>query len=105
MRTSFFVSVAFLIVACASSKPSGEPPVEVQSTGTPGEAAATRSQKLTATVLAVDTASRKLTVKREDGSSETINVPPAVKRLALSRAGDTVQVDGQEGGLFQYHPP
>src|SRR3954447_1776960 len=105
MRTSFFVSVAFLIVACASSKPSGEPPIEVQSTGTPGEAAATRSQKLTATVLAVDTASRKLTVKGEDGSSETINVPPAVKRLDEIAAGDRIEVDVQEGILFPYQPP
>jgi hypothetical protein len=105
MRTSFFVSVAFLIIACASSKPSGEPPLEVQSTGTPGEASATRSQKLTATVLAVDTASRKLTVQREDGSSETINVPPAVKRLDEIAAGDKIEVDVQEGILFQYQPP
>src|SRR4051812_40783057 len=105
MRTSFFVSVAFLIVACASSKPSGEPPIEVQSTGTPGEASATRSQKLTATVLAVDTASRKLTVKLEDGSSQTINVPAAVKRLDEIAAGDKIEVDVQEGILFQYQPP
>jgi hypothetical protein len=105
MRSSFFASVAFLVVGCASSKPSGEPPIEVKSTGTPGEAAATRSQKFTATVLAVDTASRKLTLKLEDGSSRTIDVPPAVKRLDEVSAGDKVDVDVQEGILFEYQPP
>jgi hypothetical protein len=105
MRNSLFASVALLVVACASSKPSGEPPIEVQSTGTPGEASATRSQKLTATVLAVDTASRKLTLKREDGSSQTISVPPNVKRLDEVSAGDKIEVDVQEGILFEYQPP
>src|SRR3954464_303744 len=104
MRTSFFVSVAFLIVACASSKPSGEPPIEVQSTGTPGEAAATRSQKLTATVLAADTASRRRTVRRGGGRGERITVRPAVKRLDEIAAGDRIEVDVQEGVLFQYQP-
>jgi hypothetical protein len=105
MRNSLFASLALLVVACASSKPSGEPPIEVQSTGTPGEASATRSQKLTATVLAVDTASRKLTLKREDGSSQTISVPPNVKRLDEVSAGDKIEVDVQEGILFEYQPP
>ena len=66
MRSSFFVSVAFLIVACASSKPAEQPSMEVQSTGVPGVAAGTTSQKVTATVEAVDPQSRRLTLKDSD---------------------------------------
>jgi len=102
----FFIasSASFLLGACASSTSSGPPPVEVKSTGTPGEAAATRSQRMTATVLAVDTASRKLTLKGEDGHSETIAVAPEVRLSELS-AGDAITVELQEGLLLEYQPP
>src|SRR2546427_12671336 len=105
MRTpSFAFSEASLPVACASSNPSGPPPIEVQSTGVPGEPAAVRSRKVTATVLAVDTAARRLTLKGGDGKTETIDVPPEVRRLDEIAAGDTIDVEVQEGLLFEYQP-
>jgi hypothetical protein len=105
MRIPFVASsAAFLLTACASSKPPGPPPLEVYSTGVPGEAAAVRSRKMTATVLAVDTAARRLTLKDEDGKTETINVPPEVKRFNEIAAGDTIDVEVQEGLLFEYQP-
>src|SRR5256885_9148613 len=105
MRIPFVASsAAFLLVACASSKPSGPPPIEVQSTGVPGEAAAVRSRKVTATVLAVDTAARRLTLKGGDGKTETIDVPPEVRRFDEIAARDTIDVHVQEGLLFEYQP-
>src|SRR4051812_1952476 len=105
MRLSIGTSAALLLVACASSKPVEPPAVEVQATGVPGSASATSVRRLTARVEAVDTGSRKLTLKGPDGSTETITVPPEVKRLDEIAAGDTVQVELREGLLLEYQPP
>jgi Cu/Ag efflux protein CusF len=104
MRFALVTSAA-LLVACASSKPVESPLVEVQATGVPGSASASTVRRLTATVEAVDTASRKLTLKGADGSTETIAVPPEVKRLDEIAAGDTVQVELREGLLLESQPP
>ncbi len=105
MRVFFVVTSALLVLgACASSKPAGPPPIEVQSTGIPGKAAATAVHRVTATVLAVDTAARRLTLKEQDGSTETIAVPPEVKRFDEIAAGDTIEIEIQEGLLFEYQP-
>lgn len=105
MRNSFFASVAFLVVACASSKPAEQPSMEVQATGVPGMAAGTKSQKVTATVEAVDHGTRRLTLKDPDGSTETITVPPAVKRFDELAPGDNIVVEVKQGLLLEYQPP
>jgi len=106
MRTLLVSSSAVLLLAaCSSSKESGPTPLEVYSTGVPGEAAATRSQKITAKVLAVDTASRRVTLQAEDGHTEMISCPPEVKRFNEIAVGDNVVVQVQEGILFEYQPP
>src|SRR4051812_47163192 len=89
-----------LLVACTSSKASGPTPTEVYSTGVPGQAAARSLQRVTATVLAVDKDSRMITLKGQDGHTETMSVPPEVTRLNEVVAGDTVVVEVQEGILF-----
>jgi hypothetical protein len=105
MRISLAASLAaFWIAACASTQQPSPQKVEVNPTGVPGEAAAASYHKITATVLAVDTTSRKLTLKGEDGHVETVNVPPEVKRLKEITAGDKIEVEVQEGLLFQYQP-
>ncbi len=105
MRAMFVVSSAALVAwACSSSKSTGPSPVEVYSTGVPGEAAATSTRTMTATVLAVDAVSRKLTLRDQEGQSETIDVPPGVKRLNEIAAGDVIDVQVQEGLFLQYQP-
>jgi len=78
--------------------------MEAYSTGTPGEAVATRYHKFSGTVETVDTASRRLTLKGEYGHVETINVPPEVKQFDEVSVGDTIEVEVQEGVLFEYQP-
>ena len=104
-------SAAVLLAACASSKPeekaaapAPQASVEVHNTGTPGEAAAVSTRSLTATVLAVDQASRRLTLQTPDGQSETVVVPPEVKRFNEVAAGDTINIEVREGLLFEYQP-
>ncbi|MFL5359769.1 MAG: hypothetical protein ACJ79O_23875 [Myxococcales bacterium] len=102
MRNFLGSCAAGLLAACvAMSKP---PPVEVQSTGTAGEAQATRSQKFRATVLGKDAAGRNLTLKLDDGRAETIKVSPELRRFDEIALGDTVEVDLREGLLLEYQP-
>jgi hypothetical protein len=105
MRFSFAACSVLFFAACSSSQSSGPTPVEVYSTGVPGEAAAISSHRMTASVLAVDTAARRLTLRGEDGHTETISVPPEVKRFNEISAGDVIDVEVQEGLLFEYQPP
>ncbi len=94
-------SAALLVAACATSSP---PPLEVKSTGVPGEAFGTRTEKLTVTVKAVDVAKRTLTVATPDGETDTFKVDPAVKRLAEIAPGDSITVEVTEGLLLEYQP-
>jgi len=105
MRLSFAAGALVLFVACSSSQSSGPTPVEVYSTGVPGEAGVTSTHRMTATVLAVDTAARRVTLRAEDGHTETIAVPPELKRFDEVSAGDVIEVEVQEGLLFEYQPP
>ena len=105
MRTSSVATAAgFLLAACASSTSSGPTPVEVQSTGVPGQAAAVNYQKVTATVQAIDRSARTATLKTEDGKTQTIKVAPELTRFDEVSVGDTVQVELQEGLLLEYQP-
>ena len=81
------------------------PPVEMQNTGTPGQAAAIRTMKATAKVTAVDVANRTVTLKTKKGQPETFSVGPQVTRLNEVAVGDTVVVDYTEGLMLELQPP
>ncbi len=105
MRIPFVaVFAAVLVTACATGKSEGPPPVEVKSTGVPGEAMATKTQTLTVTVKAIDLAHRKLTIQAPDGETDTFTVDPAVKRLGEVAVGDQITVEVTQGLLLQYQP-
>ena len=105
MRIPFVAAfAAVLFTACATGKSEGPPPVEVKSTGVPGEAMATTTQTLTVTVKAIDLAHRKLTIQAPDGETETFTVDPAAKRLGEVAVGDRISVEVTQGLLLQYQP-
>jgi hypothetical protein len=79
-------------------------PVEVKPTGKPGQAGAARAVKLTATVKAVDAATRTLTLEGKDGQTQTVKVGPEVKRFAEIAAGDTIAIQLEQGLLLEYQP-
>jgi hypothetical protein len=108
MRQLALSSAAFLAVACATASPppaaTAPAPVEVKSTGTPGEAAAVRTARFAAQVKAVDKSARTLTIVEKDGKVETVKVPPELKRFDEIAAGDTIQIEVQQGLLLEYQP-
>ena len=100
-------SAALALAACASTSKapaSSAAPVEVKATGTPGQAAASRVQKLSATVKSVDRAARTVTLQDKSGATETVNIPPEVKRFDEIAPGDTVEVELEQGLLLEYQP-
>ncbi len=81
----------------------GHAAVEVKSVGK-GMAGASRVQKATATVKAIDAANREVTLEAK-GQTQTVKAGPAVKRFDEIAVGDTVVVQFEQGLLLEYQPP
>jgi|MudIll2142460700_1097286.scaffolds.fasta_scaffold388234_1 Cu/Ag efflux protein CusF len=115
MLKLFAVPLALLVMAvsahaqgAAPAAPPAAPanaPVEVKATGTPGKAAATRSEKVTATVKAVDVANRTITLQGPKGKEQTFRVGPQVQRLAEIAPGDKIVVEYEQGLMLEMQPP
>jgi len=99
MRRLLVSSVALVTVACAHTQETGAKSpavVEMKATGVPGRVAATRQLRVTATVKAIDAASRRLTLQDHAGATQTIAVGPQVERLGEVAVGDTVEVEVEQ---------
>lgn len=115
MRTTLASPLAALLLsACAtagaskSEAPSG-PPVfpqglEVKATDKPGQAVATRYQRLGARVTAIDAAARSITLETGDGSTETVKVGADVANVGALVIGDVIHVEYDQGLTLEYQP-
>jgi len=102
-----------LLIACAaacvfaasgaSAQENAQPngPMEMNPTGIPGKVAGSRAFKVTATVKALDMASREITLEDAQGRTESFRVGPEVRNLAQVRVGDKVVVNYVEGLMMQ----
>jgi hypothetical protein len=79
--------------------------IEMNRTGAPGKATASRLATDTATIVALDVASRTLTLKRRSGQTQTIRVGPDVARLSEFAVGDVIRVDYQQTLELEYQAP
>jgi hypothetical protein len=79
--------------------------LEMKNAGVPGVAEATRTVKETLEVVAVDLATRSLTVKDAKGVVDTITVSPKVKRLSEVAAGDKLVIQFKEGLVLELQSP
>jgi hypothetical protein len=114
MRASLVVPLASILLAAGAHAQAPAPvpapplstrrPVEMQPSGTPGKAVATRTMQITATVYAIDLPTRILTLQHDMGGVETMKVGPGVKRLDEFAVGDTVVVDFQQGLALEFQP-
>jgi hypothetical protein len=112
LRKLIVGSIAALSLAASANaeshaKKEGKAPdaVEVKATGKKGQAAASRTIKLTAKVKAVDPATRAITLEGKDGKVEVVKAGPEVKRFDEIAVGDTVVVVFEQGLLLEYQPP
>ena len=79
--------------------------IEMNVTGRPGKATASRFATDTVTIAALDVASRTITLKRRSGETKTIRVGPDVTRLSEFAVGDVIRVDYEQGLELEYQPP
>jgi Cu/Ag efflux protein CusF len=59
----------------------------------------------TATIKAVDQATRSITLRTENGDEDTFTVGPDVERFSQLKAGDTIRVTYMESVVFQVGKP
>ncbi len=90
--------------AAAAPKAAAPAAVEVKATGTPGQASAKRIQKASATVKSVDKAARTITLQGKGNETETLKVGPEVKRFDEIAAGDTIEVEYEQGLFLEFQP-
>ena len=83
--------VAVLIAAVLASPAIGQPTTLIERT--PGTVSAQRAETASATVTAIDLATRQVTLRRDDGNTLTVFAGPNVRNLPQLRVGDTVTID------------
>jgi Cu/Ag efflux protein CusF len=65
----------------------------------------TESLEVTTTIEAIDHSTRLVTLKEKGGVSETIYVPPEVKRFPELKVGDTITFRYYESRVYQVRKP
>lgn len=92
IRTLLTLSAAFTLSAGAFAQ--ATPPTAVAiAASAPGEAVMAGKVTLTATVVAIDTATRTVTLKGASGKVVDIVVPPEAKKFDQLKVGDLVTVE------------
>jgi Cu/Ag efflux protein CusF len=90
------IAVVSLAIATAFSAPAwAQTATGVVGTG-PGVAGAARTVEVTATITAIDAATRAVTLKGPQGNEKTMTAGPEVKNFAQLKVGDTVDVSYAE---------
>jgi hypothetical protein len=82
-----------LAVAAAIAWPAAAQTATVVGGTAPGKAGVTSTVKLTATITAIDKATRDVTLKGPQGNEVTITAGPNVKNFDKMKAGDQVDVE------------
>jgi hypothetical protein len=91
MRSTIFGSIAFVVVAALAA------PVSAQTGGAvvakaPGMVGVAETVKATATITAIDAATRAVTLKGPEGKEMTVTAGPEVKNFAQLKVGDKVDL-------------
>jgi Cu/Ag efflux protein CusF len=91
---------AALLVAALAWPAAAQEKMEGQKTG-PKSMGGAQVSSVTATIEAIDTANRQVTLKGPDGNMVTIDVPESVKRFSELKVGDKVTFRYTEAALVQ----
>jgi len=79
--------------------------LEMKSAGRPGEVTGSRTQKLTATVKALDVAERKVSLEGPDGEVESFQLGTDVRNLDRLKVGDKVVIEYMQGLMMRIQAP
>jgi hypothetical protein len=91
--TALLVVSAFYGATPASAQQAPAAPIIKEATGVaPGQALSATSVEVSATVAAIDSAKREVTLKRSDGTQTVVAVSDQVRNFNQIKVGDTVHV-------------
>lgn len=94
MKTKTLVTLALAAAfSCAAFAQASPPQAVVLAASAPGQGVVASKVKLTATVVAIDAATRTATLKGAKGNVVDIVVPPEAKNFAEIKVGDLVTVE------------
>jgi Cu/Ag efflux protein CusF len=93
------------LVPMAVHAADADKPLTVHQSSKKGTVSGGRAEQVTATVTAVDVATRKVTLKGKKGKEETITVSPDVKNLDQVKVGDLVVVTFSQGVVLSMAAP
>ena len=85
-------SIAFVVAVSAASPAAAQTGGVIAGTA-PGKAGIAQTVKLTATITAIDAATRDVTLKGPQGKEVTVTAGPEVKNFANMKVGDQVNVE------------
>ena len=91
MRTR--ILLALIVAAAASQATLAQPQTMAMAASAPGKGVVAEKVKVTATVVAIDGATRTATLKRQDGKVVDVVVPPEAKKFDQVKVGDRVVVE------------
>jgi Cu/Ag efflux protein CusF len=89
---SLISSISFVVIATLALPSSAQTGAAVVGKG-PGVAGAAQTVKVTATITAIDAATRAVTLKGPQGKEMTITAGPEVKNFAQMKVGDQVNAE------------
>jgi hypothetical protein len=92
MRNTLLGSIAFVVAVALAAPATAQTGSAVVAKG-PGVAGAAQTVKLTATITAIDAATRAVTMKGPQGKELTVTAGPEVKNFAQMKVGDQVNVE------------
>lgn len=100
MRKLIAASVAVFLATFSHAQAQGF--AEMKASGVPGKATATRTATLTATIKAIDAASRSVTLQNQAGATQTIKAGPQVQRFDEFAVGDTIVIVVEQDLVLEY---
>ena len=100
MRKLIAASVVILLATFSHAQAQGF--VEMKASGVPGKATATRTATLTATIKAIDAATRSVTLQNQAGATQTVKAGPQVQRFDEFAVGDTILVVVEQELVLEY---
>jgi hypothetical protein len=107
-RLALALATSFALAAYASAddaKPQDSGTLEMKPAGRPGEVTGSRSEKLSATVKAIDHATREVSLEGPGGESESFKVGDEVRNLDQIKVGDKIVVEFLRGLMLQIQAP
>jgi hypothetical protein len=99
MRT-LISTISFIVVAALALPSNAQTGAAVVGKG-PGVAGAAQTVKITATITAIDAATRAVTLKGPQGKETTITAGPEVKNFAQMKVGDQVNAEYVEALMLE----